>query len=126
MFSTIFARERSQIPEYEFFSLLKYDVVTLGNHEYDLGDKGVEDMISAWGNSNPYLINSHYKSDIMDLRKSIMIEKDGIKMGILVPWVSMRLISADLEEKTIVSTERKMIRIEIPMVSSKRLLEKRE
>ncbi len=35
-------------PEAEFFNLVGYDATTLGNHEFDAGDLGLETMLNKW------------------------------------------------------------------------------
>ena len=53
-------------PEYEFFEYLKFDAITLGNHEFDAKDNGLEVMlgkISKRSNAIPLVSTNIYLKD---------------------------------------------------------------
>lgn len=50
VFSAIAPSNSKSFPEYEFLSLNNFDVITLGNHEFDAGNIGLEKMFAKASN----------------------------------------------------------------------------
>jgi 2',3'-cyclic-nucleotide 2'-phosphodiesterase (5'-nucleotidase family) len=77
-------------PEYEFFNAMAYDAVTLGNHEFDAGDSGLNIMlkkVASVGSSVP-IVASNLKGTHKHIKKSVLLKlenADGEKLlvGIL-------------------------------------------
>ena len=70
--------------ELKLMSMMKYDVSTLGNHEFD---NGLEGFLAPLPHANFDFINSNYdfSNTILDgyIKKHKVFEVDGIKIGVL-------------------------------------------
>lgn len=91
---------REKGPELQFMKLLGYDAITLGNHEFDFGVKGLIQMITSAkreiGNLPPIVASNLVLTDsdprdealrqfVKDgvIKPYVVIEKDGMRFGIL-------------------------------------------
>ncbi len=66
-------KELSSFPEYEYFNYLQYDLITLGNHEFDAGVVGFDimlDKIRALGNKTP-LVSTNF--NIPEKHKDVIL-----------------------------------------------------
>ena len=74
-------------PEYEFFNYLKYDGVTLGNHEFDGGTSGFALMMKkvlTLGNEVSLISTNFINDKNFPIQKSKIITlSDGKKVGVL-------------------------------------------
>lgn len=84
--------DTKSFPEYEFFKWNKYNAVTLGNHEFDAGDKGFLNMLSKVDTSEGvhfvstnFYSNNESENDVSKLiKKSVLLKtKSGINVGII-------------------------------------------
>jgi 5'-nucleotidase/UDP-sugar diphosphatase len=77
-------------PEYQFFDYLKYDAVTLGNHEFDAGASGLKVMfekIAKLGNRVP-VVSTNYLSKSKIVKRSIIRRMtngsgESLKLGVI-------------------------------------------
>lgn len=74
-------------PEYEFFNYLKYDGVTLGNHEFDGGDKGFSLLmkkVNSLGNKVSIISSNFVNEKDFPIEKSKIITlSKGRKIGVI-------------------------------------------
>ncbi len=79
--------QTSFFPEYEFFDFLKYDAVTLGNHEFDGGDEGfllLMNKVRKLGNQVSIVSTNFVNTEKLPVQKHKLITlKSGVKIGIL-------------------------------------------
>lgn len=95
LFQTVYATDA---PELRALGAMGYDVVTLGNHEFDYRPQGLADMLSAAkgsGDPLPALVQANYRTpkdssaqvavDAMDnfpVTDYTVIERDGVKIAV--------------------------------------------
>ena len=69
--------------EFKLMSLMKYDLATIGNHDFD---NGIEGLYNQLPNANFEFVNANYdfKNTIMDghVKPYKIVRKDGIKVGV--------------------------------------------
>lgn len=70
--------------EVKAMNLMKYDAVTLGNHEFDYGLEGLKELIK-WAEFP--IISTNYdfaETDLTEVpQQYIIIKKDGVKIGVI-------------------------------------------
>jgi 5'-nucleotidase len=69
--------------EFKLMSMMKYDLATIGNHDFD---NGIEGLYNQLPNANFEFVNANYdfKNTIMDghVKPYKIVRKDGIKVGV--------------------------------------------
>ncbi|MDR2799617.1 MAG: 5'-nucleotidase C-terminal domain-containing protein [Bifidobacteriaceae bacterium] len=82
----------SNAPDLKLLSDMKYDAVTLGNHEFDFGSDALAKMIKKAGSTPPLVASSTNAPESTALgkliangriQKNMIIEKGGIKIGLI-------------------------------------------
>ncbi len=70
--------------ETKAMNLMKYDAVTLGNHEFDYGLEGIKDILK-WAEFPIISTNYDFSETILKdlLKPYIIINKDGVKIGVI-------------------------------------------
>lgn len=73
-------------PEAEFFKLAGYDATTLGNHEFDAGDLGLETMLNKWinrGVETPIITTNSFFQNKNSVVKKFMGEGGPLKKVVI-------------------------------------------
>lgn len=89
--------------DFKLMSLMKYDVATIGNHDFDNGIEGLKKMLP---HANFPFVNSNYDFSNTILNGEILPHKifikDNIKIGVFGVGVELEgLVSKDLYKETI-------------------------
>ncbi len=83
------------VPDIFFFNQIGYDVVTLGNHEFD---EGVQNLANRLKNANFQVVCANYSFKNTDLQKIVkpyvILNKDDIKVGVFGLTIDLHGLSA--------------------------------
>lgn len=81
---TLFYTLYQGIDQIDVMNALGYDIVTLGNHEFDLGDEGLLELVAGW-NFPVVVANADFSASILAdaIKPYVILEVGGEQIGVI-------------------------------------------